>query len=124
MVLAPAYIAHSGANTEQVAAYMATTVIAGLLAQWPMGRLSDRIRRSRLIRINTVLLGAVVLCIAILPLSGISALVFTFAFGILAFTLYPLATALANQNVEQEHTGGFIRHYFADLWYGRLYRAY
>ena len=101
--LAPAYIAHSGATTEQVAAYMATTVIAGLLAQWPMGRLSDRIRRSRLIRINTVLLGAVVLCIAILPLSGIFALVFTFAFGILAFTLYPLATALANQNVEQEH---------------------
>ncbi len=101
--LAPAYVAHSGASTEQVAAYMATTVIAGLLAQWPMGRLSDKIRRSRLIRTNTVLLGAVVLCIAILPLSGIFALIFTFAFGILAFTLYPLATALANQNVEQEH---------------------
>jgi MFS family permease len=101
--LAPAYVAHSGASTEQVAAYMATTVIAGLLAQWPMGRLSDKIKRSRLIRTNTVLLGAVVLCIAILPLSGIFALIFTFAFGILAFTLYPLATALANQNVEQEH---------------------
>jgi len=101
--LAPAYIAHSGASTQQVAAYMATTVIAGLLAQWPMGRLSDKIRRSRLIRINTVILGAIVLCIAILPLSGIPQLVFTFAFGILAFTLYPLATALANQNVEQEH---------------------
>jgi MFS family permease len=101
--LAPAYVAHSGASTEQVAAYMASTVIAGLLAQWPMGRLSDKIKRSRLIRTNTVLLGAVVLCIAILPLSGIFALIFTFAFGILAFTLYPLATALANQNVEQEH---------------------
>ncbi|RVT47377.1 MFS transporter [Rheinheimera sediminis] len=101
--LAPAYIAHSGASTEQVAAYMATTVIAGLVAQWPMGRLSDKIKRSRLIRTNTVLLGAVVLCIAILPLSGILQLIFTFAFGILAFTLYPLATALANQNVEQEH---------------------
>lgn len=101
--LAPAYIAHSGASTEQVAAYMATTVIAGLLAQWPMGRLSDKIKRSRLIRTNTVLLGAVVLCIAILPLSGVLQLIFTFAFGILAFTLYPLATALANQNVEQEH---------------------
>ncbi|EGM79317.1 arabinose efflux permease family protein [Rheinheimera sp. A13L] len=101
--LAPAYIAHSGATTEQVAAYMATTVVAGLVAQWPMGRLSDKIKRSRLIRTNTVLLGIVVLCIAILPLSGILQLIFTFAFGILAFTLYPLATALANQNVEQEH---------------------
>lgn len=101
--LAPAYIAHSGASTQQVAAYMATTVIAGLLAQWPMGRLSDKIRRSRLIRTNTVILGVIVLCIALLPLSGIPQLIFTFAFGILAFTLYPLATALANQNVEQEH---------------------
>jgi MFS family permease len=29
-------------------------------------------------------------------------LVFTFCFGVLAFTLYPLATALANQNIEQD----------------------
>ncbi|RVU40868.1 MFS transporter [Rheinheimera riviphila] len=100
--LAPAFAASQGMNTEQVAAYMAVTVVAGLLAQWPMGKLSDRVRRSRLIRTNTVLLGLLVLAMAILPLSGTLQLVFTFCFGILAFTLYPLATAMANQHIEQD----------------------
>jgi MFS family permease len=88
-------------NTEQVAAYMATTVMAGLLAQWPMGKLSDRIRRSRLIRTNSAILGFLVLAIALLPLSGYLQLAATFCFGVLAFTLYPLGTAMANQNIEQ-----------------------
>lgn len=100
--LAPAFAASEGMNTEQVAAYMAATVIAGLLAQWPMGKLSDRVRRSRLIRTNTVLLGILVLLMAILPLSGMIQLGFTFCFGVLAFTLYPLATAMANQHIEQD----------------------
>jgi len=100
--LAPAFASAQGMNTEQVAAYMATTVVAGLLAQWPMGKLSDRIRRSRLIRTNTVILGVLVLAMALLPLSGYLQLLFTFCFGILAFTLYPLATAMANQHIEQD----------------------
>ena len=100
--LAPAYAASQGMSTQQVAAFMATTVIAGLLAQWPMGKLSDHIRRSRLIRTNTALLGILVLLMAILPLSGYLQLAFTFCFGVLAFTLYPLATALANQHIAQE----------------------
>lgn len=99
--LAPAYAASQGMNTEQVAAYMATTVLAGLLAQWPMGKLSDRVRRSRLIRTNSVILGLLVLAMALLPLSGVVQLGFTFVFGVFAFTLYPLGAALANQNIEQ-----------------------
>jgi MFS family permease len=99
--LAPAFAASQGLNTEQVAAYMATTVMAGLLAQWPMGKLSDYVRRSRLIRTNSVILGLLVLAMAVLPLSGLLQLVFTFVFGVFAFTLYPLGAALANQNIEQ-----------------------
>ncbi|MFC4656599.1 MFS transporter [Rheinheimera marina] len=99
--LAPAYVASQGGDTKQVALYMSCTIVAGLLAQWPMGKLSDRVRRSRLIRTNTVILGSIALCIALLPLAGWLQLVFTFAYGIFAFTLYPLGTALANQNVEQ-----------------------
>lgn len=99
--LAPAFAASQGLSTEQVALYMATTVMAGLLAQWPMGKLSDRVRRSRLIRTNAAILGGIVLAIALLPLTGVPQLVLTFLFGVFAFTLYPLGTALANQNVEQ-----------------------
>ncbi len=71
---------------------MATTVIAGLLAQWPMGSLSDKIRRSRLIRINTVLLGGVVLCMAILAFKwhfcDLSSLLLL-AFWLLPYTRWP-----------------------------------
>lgn len=99
--LAPAFAASQGLDNQQVAAYMATTVFAGLLAQWPMGKLSDRVRRSRLIRTNAAILGCIVLAIALLPLSGTPQLVLTFLFGVFAFTLYPLGTALANQNIDQ-----------------------
>lgn len=100
--LAPAYVSNTGLANEQVALFMAVTIIAGLVAQWPMGKLSDRIPRSRLLRTNSALLTLVVLLIAILPLSGHILLLATFCFGFLAFTLYPIATALANQHAEQD----------------------
>lgn len=99
--LAPAFAAGTGLTNTEVASFMSATILAGLLAQWPMGKLSDRIPRSRLLRVNSALLGLLVLTIALVPLSGWLLLLATFCFGILAFTLYPLATALANQNIEQ-----------------------
>ena len=99
--LAPAYISNTGLPNEKVALFMSVTIIAGLLAQWPMGKLSDRIPRSRLLRTNSALLTLVVLLIALLPLSGSLLLLATFFFGFLAFSLYPIAMALANQHAEQ-----------------------
>lgn len=99
--LAPAFAAGTGLSNAEVATFMSATILAGLLAQWPMGKLSDRIPRSRLLRINSALLGLLVLAISLLPMSGPLLIGATFCFGILAFTLYPLATALANQNIEQ-----------------------
>ncbi|GHG77243.1 MFS transporter [Alishewanella longhuensis] len=99
--LAPAFAAGTGLSNAEVATFMSATILAGLLAQWPMGKLSDRIPRSRLLRVNSALLGVLVLTISLVPISGWLLLLATFFFGILAFTLYPLATALANQNIEQ-----------------------
>lgn len=99
--LAPAFAAGTGLSNAEVATFMSATILAGLLAQWPMGKLSDRIPRSRLLRVNSALLGLLVLTISLVPISGWLLLLATFCFGILAFTLYPLATALANQNIEQ-----------------------
>ncbi|EOW6614962.1 MFS transporter [Vibrio fluvialis] len=104
--LAPAYASNLGLAPEEVATYMTATILAGLLAQWPMGKLSDVISRSSLIRINCVLLVGLTLSIAFTPYHHFAALVMTFLFGILAFTLYPLATALANSRVEQSERVG------------------
>ncbi len=99
--LAPAYAAAKGMTTEQVTLFMSVTILAGLLAQWPMGKISDRIPRSRILRFNAAVLTLLTLLIALLPLTGILLLAATFCYGILAFTLYPIASAFANQNVEQ-----------------------
>ncbi|WP_019674193.1 MFS transporter [Arsukibacterium perlucidum] len=100
--LAPTFAAGSGLSTKEIAVFMSATILAGLLAQWPMGKLSDKIPRSRLLRANSALLGLIVLTMAILPVKGPLLIALTFCFGILAFTLYPLATALANQHIEPE----------------------
>jgi MFS family permease len=104
--LAPAYASGHGIGPEQVALYMSCTIFAGLLAQWPMGKLSDMMPRSRLIRINCALLGLLVTFIAIVPFDTFYSLPLTALFGVLAFTLYPLATALANSRVEQDERVG------------------
>ncbi|MBB1269718.1 MFS transporter [Shewanella sp. SR44-3] len=104
--LAPAYASGHGISPEEVALYMSCTIFAGLLAQWPMGKLSDIMPRSRLIRINCTLLGILVCFIAMLPYNEIYSLPLTGLFGILAFTFYPLATALANSRVSQEERVG------------------
>jgi MFS family permease len=99
--LAPTYAASKGMGTEQVTWFMSITILAGLLAQWPMGKISDRIPRGRILRFNAAVLTLLTLLIALLPLSGVALLLATFCYGILAFTLYPIASAFANQNVEQ-----------------------
>lgn len=99
--LAPAYAASKGLSTEEVTWFMSVTILAGLLAQWPMGKISDRIPRSRILRFNAVLLTILTLTICLLPLNNVLLLSATFCYGILAFTIYPIATAFANQHIEQ-----------------------
>ena len=100
--LAPVFASQAGLNAEEVALFMSITILAGLLAQWPMGILSDRIRRSILLRTNAVGIGVVSLAMFILPISTEYTFMLTFMFGIFAFTIYPLSSALANSRVDDE----------------------
>lgn len=52
------------------------------------------------------MLGILALAIALTPYHPVISLVMTFLFGILGFTFYPLATALANSRVEQNERVG------------------
>ncbi len=101
--LAPVFASSVGLATSDVGIFMAVTIGAGLLAQWPVGWLSDRLDRSRMIQLNAIVLTGVVLLIAVAVLPEPGLMLMTGLFGVLAFTLYPLAVALANDHVEQEH---------------------
>lgn len=99
--LAPAYANSIGLDTQFIGIFMAVTIGAGLVAQWPAGWLSDRLDRSCMIQVNAIILTTVSLLIALVSLPQML-MVLTVLFGLLAFTLYPLAVALANDHVEQE----------------------
>lgn len=105
--LAPVYASKQGLDSSQVAIFLAASVASGVVAQWPLGWLADRISRVGMIRVNA-------LCLALLaiPLWGWWTLpywvliMFSCAFGVLQFTLYPLGAAFANDNVEPERRVG------------------
>lgn len=105
--LAPVYALKQGLSNSQVAVFLAASVATGLLAQWPLGWLADRISRVGMIRVN-----ACILFLLAVPLWGWwvfpfwALLLFSCAFGVLQFTLYPLGAAFANDNVEQERRVG------------------
>ena len=101
--LAPLYASRIGLPTQMIGLFMATCIVAGLLVQGPLGWLSDRLERPTLIRVCSGLLMLVALPQAILtdlpiPLiflgGGLCCMLF--------FSLYPLAVAFANDNIEAE----------------------
>lgn len=105
--LVPVYAAKNGFSTSQVAVFVAAAVTAGLLSQFPMGWLSDRINRVSLIRFNAVLLVAVpTLLWGWVTLPFWLMLILACIIGVLQFTLYPLGAAFANDHVEAERRVG------------------
>ncbi|WP_249186989.1 MFS transporter [Pseudomonas sp. KB-10] len=101
--LASIYASRQGLGIAQVGQFMALTIAAGLLAQLPLGWLSDRLPRVSLIRATALLLA-----LACLPLGFYQGLSFPVLLlcgvliGFLQFCLYPLGVALANDNIEPE----------------------
>lgn len=100
--MAPVFARSVGLPTSEIGMFMAVTICAGLAAQWPAGWLSDRIDRSQLIQVNAMVLTAVsvVMAIGLMPAGGLIFL--TAIFGLMVFTLYPMAVALANDHVEPD----------------------
>jgi MFS family permease len=101
--LAPLYASRIGLPTQMIGLFMASCIVAGLLVQGPLGWLSDRLDRPTLIRVCSALLMLIVLPQAIwtvlpLPLIFIGGSLSC----MLLFSLYPLAVAFANDNIEAE----------------------
>lgn len=104
--LAPTFANGIGFSSAEIAKFMSITIFAGLLAQWPMGVISDKVPRSILLRTNAFALCAISLAICFLPSEHSILLACSFAFGLFAFTLYPLSSALANSRVSDEDRVG------------------
>jgi MFS family permease len=98
--LAPVYASQQNLDARMVGLFMASCLVAGLLAQFPLGLLSDRLPRPRLIRLFGGVLAIACLPLLWTPVTAHWLLGCGFLIGLMQFSLYPLALALANDGVE------------------------
>ncbi len=93
-------------GTTGIALFMSLAVIAGAAGQWPLGRISDRTDRRKVIVI--VCVGAALAGISMGAFGAkwdVAIFGFSFLFGLFAFPLYSLSAAHMNDSVQ---TGGFV----------------
>ena len=126
--LGAVYGARVGISTAQIALMMSLVVVAGAVAQLPVGRLSDRTDR------RYVLAGAAagaavfaILIVLIAPTSGTVILTMTALYGTMAYILYSIAVAHANDHAPAEDfvkvSGGLLLLYGGGTMVGPLVAA-
>ena len=97
--LGPVWAAANGMAVGDIPGFMSAMMLGGLAAQWPVGWLSDRFDRRRVVLGVTV---AAALLAAALGLGGQAPhwaqLALSALFGAAAFTIYPVAVAHANDH--------------------------
>ncbi len=97
------YGARIGITTFEIALMMSLVVLAGALAQMPVGRISDRTDRRYVLAGASAFCGLIALVIFLVaPRNGIVVLGMTGAYGMLAYTLYSIAVAHANDHASPE----------------------
>ncbi|MFB0709713.1 MFS transporter [Buttiauxella noackiae] len=94
--LMPLYLNHKGVSDAGIGFWMAVMVSAGIVGQWPVGRLADRFGRLLVLRVQVfiVIFG----CMAMLSNAAMGPTLFVL--GAAGFTLYPVAMAWACEKVE------------------------
>lgn len=100
--LGAVYAQRLGLGLSQTATFMSAVIAGGVALQWPLGWLSDRFDRRRVI--IAVFAGAtlIALALAFAGTPGIGLLVMGGVFGGLSFALYPLCVAHTNDHVGAE----------------------
>jgi MFS family permease len=99
--LGPVFARRVDLSTAEVAVFMSLVLLGGVALQWPIGHLSDRWDRRRVIL--AVSLGGAVLAgigAALVGRSVPGMLAAVFLYGGAAFSLYPLCVAHSNDHVE------------------------
>ncbi|HBI08950.1 MFS transporter [Franconibacter pulveris] len=93
--LMPLYLNHQGVSDSGIGFWMAVMVSAGIVGQWPVGKLADRFGRLLVLRVQVfvVIMG----CMAMLSNAAMGPTLFVL--GAAGFTLYPVAMAWACEKV-------------------------
>ena len=99
--LAPVYASQKGMDTAEISYFMLAPVLATVLLQWPIGRLSDRFDRRKVILLVTLLASAAaVLCIYMVRLSTLHIYIAFGLFGGFSLPMYALCIAHTNDHLD------------------------
>lgn len=101
--LGPVFASDAGLDTTGIGLFMSAVVMGGAIAQWPLGRVSDRMDRRFVMLIATAIALGAAIALMMLPDTGPDTMILAgFVFGMGAFPLYPLAVAHANDNARPD----------------------
>lgn len=99
----PVYVIDLGLHIDQVAFFMAATIVCAMLLAWPLGRLCDRYDRRR-ITVYLLLLAALFGALALLLAQSMQLLtLFSGLYVGLVAALYPVAVAVTNDRMPAHH---------------------
>ncbi len=99
--LGPVFAQNRGLEPSHAGFFMSAVVLGGALAQWPLGRLSDRVDRRLVMIVASLISAAAGAAMMLMPNHDTASLILAGAlFGMGAFPLYVLAVAHANDHVE------------------------
>jgi len=105
--LGPVFGLKSGLNVSLVAGFMGLTILAGLILQWPVGNFSDRFDRRCVLGVLS--LAVALASLGVIMSGGVSPKLLLFSgalYGGVAFTVYPVAVAHANDFFKAEDRVG------------------
>lgn len=101
--LGPVFAANMGLSTQAIAGFMGLTIFGGVVMMWPVGKLSDRYERRKVLLAACGLTAIMALIAHLLMGYGKDTLLLGgFLYGSFAFSVYSLAAAHTNDHVEPE----------------------
>lgn len=125
--MAPIFAQNQGLNVQQISLFMMAGIFSGLVLQIPLGKLSDRIERRRVLA--GVCAGGLVFS-TLMVVQGFFVLPFylllvnVFCYGALAFVVYPLSAAHVNDwsdpNQLMQTSSGLLVGYGSGAVFGPL----
>ena len=99
--LGPVFAAGIGLGSAGIAGYMGLTILGGILFMWPVGKLSDRFERRRILMwtcVATALAASVALWLTRIDTSWV--LIGGFLYGAVGFSIYSLSVAHTNDHID------------------------
>ena len=125
--LGAVYARRLGLSVGDTAWFMSMVIVGGIALQWPLGRLSDRFDRRRIIVLTLAATLATTLAMAFLKPAGTPLILLGALFGGFSFALYPLCVAHTNDHLSARErvaaTGGLVLLYSVGAAAGPLIGA-